>query len=266
MTDQIKCHDLIASYLDHLGEEFSVRTYQDSGCHVVTPYWRPDGDHIEFFAIIASDGSLVLTDEGQTIDWLFSVGMGPEGGQRRQELFEKLLERYRLTEKNGIISVKVASSNIGIGIHNFLAGLQSISHLTVMRIPRGLSTFKDEVENYLLDNGQKYEPNFRIHGKTIEHRVDFYLNSKRNALVAALTANSSSSARNAAVRVAFQWIDIREAGWEYHMITVIDDSEDRAERFWNKGRIRKPLEEYSNQIIPWSQKGRLLGSLASTVD
>lgn len=264
MTEQ-SCFDLIDAYLSHLRGGFTVESSERDYCHVITPFWRPDGDHIELFAFRSIDDIVYISDEGQTFDWLFAIGMEVEGSDTRQRIIEEIVSRHGLQEKDGVISAEARENEFSQVTHRFLTALNSISHLVLARTPRGKVAFRDDVELYLLENNQTFKSGFEVRGKAVEHKVDFYLNSRRDWLVDTLTASSASRARELAQRTAFKWIDIRAAGWDkYTMVAVLDDTEDK-EEYWRRPRVRRALAEYSDIIITWtSERGQLLGSLVST--
>lgn len=262
MATNVNCLDLVQSYISYLNQDFVISDYEENGCHLITPFWRPDGDHIEIFALENTDGFITLTDEGQTLDWLFSVGFEIQGHKKREELVNQLVKLYGVELKNEIISIRSDYENIGTNIHRFLNALNALSYVILLRQQRGKPTFRDEVELYLRENGQDYKSNVKVPGRTVEHTIPFYLNSRRNWLVEVLSANVLSSARDALYKVTFEWTDIRGANQPYQMVTLVDDTDDKWEQIWSRNRIKVPLETYSDRVIRWSQRTQLLGSLA----
>ncbi|MBN1287279.1 MAG: DUF1828 domain-containing protein [Anaerolineae bacterium] len=254
MSDREECPNIIEEYVNHLGGRFVVRRRDDGACRVTTPYWRSDGDLIEFFAYVSPDGYITLTDQGQTFDWLFLNGAAVEGNATREELAKNLAGRYDVTLENGVFSTEATLASAGQTVHNFLTVLQTASHLILLRQQRAKRIFKADVELYLLEHEQIYKPKYVVEGKTTEHIIDFYLNSERRWLVKALENGSESNIH----RTVFQWIDIRRAGQDYEMVTVLDDSKDKWEKIWSDEKILRPLEEYSDHLIRWSQRVRLI--------
>lgn len=85
------------------------------------------------------------------------------------------------------------------------------------------------------------------------------LNSGRNVLLETLSAASNSAALSSARLMAFKWIDIRELDNKYSRWTMIDDSENQGE-IWSSERVSMILSNYSDRIIPWSQRATILKS------
>ncbi len=258
MSDNVDCRNLVQKYIEYLSQDFIIYDYLDNDCHIVTPFWRPDGNHIEIFALTNKDGSISLTDEGQTFDWLFSIGMEVSGSKNREDLINQLVKRYNIELKNGTFSLQLNPDSVGADIHKFLTALKAISSMILLRKPYGKPTFKDEVELYLIETQQEYKSNYLITGKTVEHRIPFYLNSNRNWLIETLSANTIGAAKPALYKVTFEWIDIGASGQNYKKVTLIDDTDNKWEEIWSNNRIRLPLEEYSDQVIRWSQRTQLL--------
>lgn len=258
MTDRTDCQGVVSSYLTLLGAGFVADTYDAGGCRIITPFWRTDGDHLELFVVPSSDNRVFISDEGQTVDWLFSIGLDVETSEARQESLEKIAHSYGAILRDGVLRIETDSQRTVQSIHLFLQALLAASQMTAQRVQRTAKTFRDEVENFLIENQQQYRAGFSVIGKSTEHRIDFYLNSGRNMLVETISASSTSSARDRVLRVAFEWVDIRESGWEYQRVALIDDSGDKWEQIWQNDRLRAPLENYSNRVIYWSQKEKLL--------
>ncbi|MEB2351832.1 MAG: DUF1828 domain-containing protein [Burkholderiaceae bacterium] len=258
MTNRTDCRGLVSSYLTLLGAGFTADAYDADGCRIVTPFWRNDGDHLELFVVPSSDNRVLISDEGQTVEWLYSIGLDIETSDARQESLEKIAHSYGAILRNGTLRIETDSERTVESIHLFLQVLLAASQMTAQRVQRAAKTFRDEVENFLIENQQQYRAGYPVTGKSTEHRIDFYLNSSRNILVETISASSTSSARDRALKVAFEWIDIREGGWDYLRVALIDDSDDKWEQVWQNERLRAPLESYSDRVIYWSQKAKLL--------
>lgn len=253
MVNTLNCSEWIKNYIEYMGSEFVVLPYKTDGCQIITPFWHQDGTHIEVFVLPNSDGNTQLSDEGQTIDWLFSSGIDVMSSETRQAQVTSLAKRAGLVYRTGELTVDVTSENIGESLHVFVSTIQSVGEMIQSRQQRGKYNFKEDVELYLAQHDQDYRSNYKIQGRSTEHSIDFYLNSSRNYLVEALSATTKSTAHKHAVFTAFKWQDIRERGWkQYTMITVLDDSEDKWEDVWRSEKVRRPLEEYSDRIIRWS--------------
>src|SRR5258708_15110106 len=251
MAYQDICSTLLHNYLEFMEQGFEIIEV-DGECQVTTPFWRPDGDHISIYAK-ASGESVRLTDHGETFDWLFSVGAEVDGDNKRGELMQRLATRYGITVFREELLLEANLVEIGSAVHRFLSAITSMCQLVLLRQQRGKTTFKDEVTLFLLENHQVFSSNYKVQGKTMEHKIDFYLDSGRNILAEALTATSLSAASDGVKKVSFEWVDIaggnENAG--YRKIVIIDDSGEKWDNFWSADKVRIPLEFYSDQIIRW---------------
>ena len=57
-----------------MGDDFEL-TPSDSGCYIVTPFTRPDGEAIELELTVLPNGSARLSDMGDTLGYLYVNGM-----------------------------------------------------------------------------------------------------------------------------------------------------------------------------------------------
>ena len=142
MSDQHDCQQLVQDYISYLNDGFEVFV-EDGVCPIITPYWLPDGDHIEFFVTNQTKTSVTLTDEGQMLDWLFASGVEVENNENRQQIVELIAKQYDLTLKNGDISLQVSTDNLAVGVHRYLTALKQISQLVLFRKQRGKPTFEE---------------------------------------------------------------------------------------------------------------------------
>ena len=74
MTSAATCRNVIESYLKAMGDDFEL-TPSDSGCYIVTPFTRPDGEAIELELTVLPNGSARLSDMGDTLSYLYVNGL-----------------------------------------------------------------------------------------------------------------------------------------------------------------------------------------------
>lgn len=256
------CDDLVLKYIEYLSAAFTIGDSSESECRIETPFMRPDGDHFDLFVINQADGSILFTDYGQTFDWFFSVGLDIEGNENRERIVEYLAKAYGVEFTKKALRIRANSDTVGIAMHNILMAIQSVSQMTILRRPYGQATFKDEVEIYLVQQQQEFRPNFTVRGRSIEHKIDFYLDSGRNMLVEALSASSPGLGLSLVKQTAFKFIDINAIDSSYTKVALIDDSRDRWDTIWSTNKVQNTLANYTDRVIRWSQKTQLLAPLA----
>lgn len=123
----------VQAYMQHLLQGFESTPYGQGGWRIITPYWRPDGDAIEFFVLPDAEGLLRLSDEGQTFDWLFAVGLEAEPNSGRRALIERLAERCGVQLHHGDLQMVASADGLGEAIDRFLNLLREISLLALDR-------------------------------------------------------------------------------------------------------------------------------------
>src|SRR5690554_4137380 len=134
MTDTVDCHHLLSSYLALLGAGFDVSAYEVDGCRVTTPFWREDGDCLELFVLPAPDGRVLVSDEGQTVDWLYSIGLDIETSESRRQLLEDIANSYETTLRSGVLSIEADPERASETVHLLVQALLAASQMTTHRV------------------------------------------------------------------------------------------------------------------------------------
>ena len=68
------CEQAISSYVEALRASFEAIP-TDRGCVVITPFLRSDNECIELDLITQSEGKILITDNSDTIAYLFVNGL-----------------------------------------------------------------------------------------------------------------------------------------------------------------------------------------------
>ena len=103
-----------------------------------------------------------------------------------------------------------------------------VSDIAFTGTHRGVSAFREQVEDFIEEKQLSYEPDYTLVGaKGNEVRIDFRVESlSRPSLVQTLSAGNEVSARHQADNVFTKWYDIREHGEQHQFMTVVDSSVD----------------------------------------
>ena len=251
------CGTVVETYLQFLSSEFTIVPREDE-CLIVTPALRPDNEYIELVIKPENGNVFRVTDECRTLDYLYLNGLNLERNTKLYNYAAKLADQRGVRLSSSELFAVAESRMLGAAIHALLDATQAITYLIYRRSHRSRPTFKDEVEVYLISHEVIYHPGSIVQGKANVHKVSFHINSRRNLLVEPLTASTLSSARQKAKLWAYQCLDIRAVAPHYRHAAVIDDSKDKWETLWSDDEVRKPLKDYSDYIIRWSNKTQLI--------
>jgi hypothetical protein len=93
-----------------------------------TEFKYPDGDSVDVF-IKEKNKNLVVTDLGQTINWLFSIKSKPILTDKQIMFVEHILNTYHVKRINGKLETTVNDNNISEAIFNLGQTCTILSHL-----------------------------------------------------------------------------------------------------------------------------------------
>lgn len=82
MTSQTACDTLLHDLATQLPSEFSVKRERNV-CLIVTPFLYPDNTEITLSVRDADDGTLILSDNGESFDYAFLNGVSRIAVQER---------------------------------------------------------------------------------------------------------------------------------------------------------------------------------------
>ena len=147
------CQEAVRSYTDLLCGSFEIVSVA-GGCLLVTPFQRQDGEFIELEMCLLNDGKLKLTDNGDTIGYLWVSGLNIRRRGMRK-IFGEIASRYGVEVSNDEISKLSSRETIGQDIDKMLRAVQDVSYLIYKREFRGVATFDEEVEKFITLLGDK---------------------------------------------------------------------------------------------------------------
>jgi len=237
--------EIISQFLGFLKK--CLRIYSLEGRYkIVGPFLRPDGDYIEVEAIPQNDGKILLTERGESLDYLYSIGlrMNTEEFKRTLSLIARQNNIELSREELFILTEK---EKIGESLYKLINAIFTVCCLSYRKrltIPRfkqkGIETI---VRDFLKKEGIHFIEDYTVEGKLIPHAFRFYVNERKPTLIQPLSPKDEEDALNEAMILGFEWIDIMERHPYYERVVIIDDL-GKKEAFWDD-RALKVLEAYS---------------------
>ena len=244
------CGELVGKYLEQLSSNFET-TPSDSGCFVVTPFIRPDGEGIELELETLPNGHVRLTDMGDTLGYLYVNGLTLS--RSVLDNVKSIAMTYGVSLQRNALNVEVEEPlEAGESLHELIQAVLAVTDLIQMRRrSTNRVRFDNEVEAYIIYNGVTYDADYQINGQHEKHRFRFHINSGRNLLVQPITASTEAAAHTWAERWAYRFSDVRLEDSSWRPVAVLDDRSDNV--IWTPN-AQAPFEEY---VIPWAEKERL---------
>ncbi|MDI6815313.1 MAG: DUF1828 domain-containing protein [Dehalococcoidales bacterium] len=243
----------ISQYVEFVRNLFTVRESEERRL-IVTPFTRPDGEYIELQLVEQNGGKVLITDNCNTIDYLFTNGINVETTEF-EALLSLIARNFGVTKSDEEIYRIATKEELANDVHRMLNAMIGMSFLIYRRrLPqptqlRFRRKFPTQVRDTLNKMKIPYEPK-SIKGKFITHTIPFC--ASQEYLIYPLTADTEDSALSQAMLLGFRWIDIREAGNKYRRITVIDDATPKKRTYWENGPLQI-LSALSDKVARWSE-------------
>ena len=258
MTNTSDCIGVVNKYLERLSSDFNA-TPSDNGCFLLTPFSRPDGEGIELELETLPDGSIRLSDMGDTAGYLFVNGLTM--GKAMMERAKFISRCYGVSFEGGPLTIETQPESAGDALHELIQAVLAVTDLIQMRRstqPR-IVRFDDEVETIIKYSGAIYRTNYKISGRLENHTFKFHVNSGRNLLIQPMVAASENAAHALAERWAYRFHDVMQSNEIWQLQAVLDNrAEYVSERVIWTPRAIAPISEYA---ITWAERDKLAALL-----
>ncbi|MGQ9626585.1 MAG: DUF1828 domain-containing protein [Anaerolineae bacterium] len=224
------------------------------GLRISTPYLYPNGDYIDLYLVETPTG-LYLTDLGETMGYLADCGISPEQSPKRLKVINDILLTQGIERFRGELRVPIEDEKkITWSVTRLSQAIVQISDLIYSLRLSALISFKEEVEEYLIEKDIPYETNYLAIGGSGEYfTVDFHIPvPKRSWMMETLSSQSQTGANLVVSKVIRMWHDLRRVNGRYGYISLIDDSAEVWKTEWFD-----QLADFS-EVITWSEREKLL--------
>lgn len=168
-----ECRRLIDGYLRWLREELRI-TERDDVCEISTPFLDRHNDAITIY-VERKNGSIRLTDDGETIRDLRATGMEFKTEKRKAHL-ASVLHGFGVRLDGEEIAALATLSDFPQKKHNLVQAILAIDDMFVMAEEHVLSLFKEDVALFLESHQIAVFSDFKLSGKSgFDHTFDFGL-------------------------------------------------------------------------------------------
>jgi hypothetical protein len=244
---------LIDDYYRFLRDKTIISETSSDWLEISTPFTDVFNDTIEIYAK-RKNGSIILSDDGQTVRNLELSGMEISRSQGRKNIFEKILLNYGVRFENAELITEATDKNFPQKKHNFLSAIIEANDLFVLAKHNITSLFREDVKNYLEENDIIYTPFFISRGSTgLEFSFDFQV-AYRNTEILIKAFNSVNKLN--LPHFLFTWDDVRQVrekqtDKEVIGLAIINDMEKDI-----KHEYLDALQSRQAKTILWTQRNQ----------
>jgi len=207
----------------------SVDQAGDGHVRLETAFLYPDGASVDVF--VENERTLlldqVLSDFGQTTQWLLDVQVKPWLSKKRQRFVEDAIRIYGVTQKGGAFTTPLDSeySNLVDAVIRLGQACVRVADLTYTRRTSAQPRVAEELEEVLADAELDYDPSVELvgrYGKPV--LVDFLVRGRRTrSAVLTWSAPNASTAHLIANETFRRWYDLSVPERSEERVTVLDD-------------------------------------------
>ncbi len=239
------CETVIESHVEYLRSRLACRI-SDERVWMMSPHTHIDGDVVEVAVREQADGTVAVSDLGETLRRLATFGYDPREGTNGRYLIAQIAKQYRVdVDEAGIIYKVAVESDVGEATHDVISASLAVGNLVFLARAIRPATIQEEVAEYLRNAGVPFAERSRVAGKTgKKYSIDFAVGEGPVALVktiSAATVGGVTSATNAAFRA---WYDIDAA----MRATIVDD------RVWPWRTEDVAILSTVSQVFRWSDQ------------
>jgi len=253
MSADRSCDAWLALAKEHLSAQFEVYE-QDGACFVVTPFLRHDNDPVTLRISGGNGGSVLVTDDGATIDYLRLSGYAVRRNASFKKHMRSIQQSFSVNIEDEEILLEVPDSDFATALATVARAAQHVSYLIYRRRPRSTVRFEERVEIELIGVGAVYARDITVQGQTGPRRFSFFVNGAGSTLLQPLSGTSREALTSKVERLAFRIMDVQRASSEYRFFPILDDT-GRTADLWSAAMLG-PLEAYSDGVIRWSSDPR----------
>jgi len=252
----LEIQQLLDQYLKWLRDKTTLRQIKD-WIEITTPYLDRHNDHIQIYAR-RDNGEFLLSDDGYILEDLELSGCKLES-HKRQQLLHVTLNGFGVQLNKGALEIRASTDNFALRKHNLIQAMLAVNDLFYLAGPSVVSLFYEDVVSWLDLHEIRYTPRVKFTGKSgFDHLFDFVIPRSRHC-PERIVKTINRPNRDAALNVAFSWIDTKEVRpLESKAYAILNDSEVDVST-----AVLDALRKYEVTPVPWSRREDVKEALAA---
>lgn len=211
---------------------FSLVTHCDvvrnNALRIATPFRYPNGSQIDLFVQEQSDqrARYVLSDFGQTTEYLLDISVKPWSTKRRQQIISDICHILAIEQEGGQLQITLSEDEMPLFPEALVRLAQAcirMSDLVNTQKLQPTRTFNDEFEEYIGSAIElPYEPNYTLRGiYNNEVKVDYFVTGRHvKSLVQTLATPNPVAAHAVANEMFRRWYDLGNHRTEFSFLSV----------------------------------------------
>ena len=252
----MECKEIIERTVENLRLGFKCMP-SDRRVSIITPYLYPDNDLVEVFVEEISPDRVRVTDLGETLRHLESLGIDVLASSKRRFLLEQITGRIHVDIQRGKLEKEGSIGDLGTLLMDVVAAAQGVAGLVYTSKVYEPATFPEEVSIFLSEQKIEHEKRPLVFGATgKKYWVSLRINGKRpkETLIEAMSPSQEAAMTTMINRVFRMWFDINGTKSKVSLLNDIDYS-------WKSEDVA--LLERVSVVRGWSKKEQFLQYIES---
>jgi len=228
-----------------------------------TPFLYPDGDCISLYVESKQDGTLTVSDFGETVRWLRSNTQALKRTPRQNLIIHDICLTHDVGFVNGVLQVAgLREPEVPETVFRVSQAVIRVSDIWLTFRNRTIQSTTEDVSGYFDEKSIEYERNKKetgMSGRT--WTVDFYSKTtQKNSFISILSSGSRQAAKSSVDHVFACFYDIRSAhddSQTHSQISLMDDTND----VWEESDF-KLLSQVSD-VAFWSEPEKILATIGA---
>jgi hypothetical protein len=224
---------------------------------ITTPYLDRHNDYIQIFGR-TTDGRIVLTDGGETLEDLQQSGVAINSGKRKRVL-DDILRGFGVQTEGGEIVVEADERNFALKKHSLIQAILSVNDMFFLSAPSVESLFIEDVSRWLTDVDVRFTEHVKFAGRSgFDYIFDFVIPKSRLAperIMRAINNPTKASAQN----FILAWVDTRETRPPDSIpLAMVNDSNKAVPE-----EVEEALDAYGITSLKWERREEYVEQLAA---
>jgi hypothetical protein len=254
------CGPALESYLANLHSRYEVRK-EGEGCFLETPFYLPDNTRLGVHLVDRPDGTIEITDYGETFDSLYTRGVTVVPDDKR---LVTIGQRFGVDINGGEISKAGDLDALSDAIDAVVHAMLDMAYLVYTRRSRAVSNFEVEFEHLLIGHERRYDKRVEVPGQTGTHTFGYLLPGRGTPkLIETLSATRRPGAWEQARLTSFKVFDTKSiTGSTFEFVCLVDDrTADQQDAVTD--RTLHTLRVYLDSVVLWSERNKVEDLLAA---
>lgn len=199
----------VKGYYDWLRNRTNIIKDESTGWFLIsTPFVGMFNDTINLYAKEVGNEKILLSDDGETLGNLSSIGVNISKSSKRKELVEHIKSNFGISVNDlDEITIETTPSKLIRDKHNIISAIMEISDMYLLSNQTVTSVFKDDVGKLLDEKKVLYTPQFIVKGTSgIEFTFDYMIASYKKEVV---IKSFNTLNQNNLPAFLFGWDDIK---------------------------------------------------------